>query len=285
MSLLPDSALRAMTDDSTFRVIAVRTTETVREVLARQKAEGETARAFADLLTGAILIRETMAPTQRVQAILRRQALGGSLVADSHPSGGTRGLINLPKDSPEFAFSSDTALHVMRRLYDGRIHQGVTSVPEGGNVSEALMAYMRSSEQVDSMVAVASFFDQDKLVAAGGYLVQLLPGVGTAPLVFMNARVEEFGSLAPHLAASDFAPRALLASLLEQIPYTELEESSLRFECWCSAERLLGALATLPKSDIDDFIERGEVLEISCDYCHREYQIPPAKLRGLQLTS
>ena len=285
MTLLPDSALRAMTDDSTFRVIAVRTTETVREVLARQKAEGDTARAFADLLTGAILIRETMAPTQRVQAILRRQEQGGSLVADSHPSGGTRGLINLAKDTKTFSITDDTALQVMRRLYDGRIHQGVTLVPQGGNVSEALMAYMRSSEQVDSMVAVGSFFDQDRLVAAGGYLVQLLPGVGTAPLVFMNERIEEFGPLTSHLQSEEFAPRGLLASLLDRIPYTELEESSLRFECWCSAERLLSALATLPKSDIDDFIERGEVLEISCDYCHREYQIPPAKLRGLQLTS
>lgn len=274
-----------MTDDSTFRVIAVRTTETVREVLARQKAEGDTARAFADLLTGAILIRETMAPTERVQAILRRQKQGGSLVADSHPAGGTRGLINLPKEGKSFSLTEDTALQVMRRLYDGRIHQGVTSVPDGGSVSEALMGYMKNSEQVDSMVAVGTSFDGDQLVAAGGYLVQLLPGVGTAPLVFMNERIAEFGSIGDYLRADDFAPRSLLASLLEGIPYTELEESSLRFECWCSAERLLGALATLPKADIDEFIERGEVLEISCDYCHREYQIPPAKLRGLQLQS
>jgi molecular chaperone Hsp33 len=274
-----------MTDDSTFRVIAVRTTETVREVLARQKAEGETARAFADLLTGVILIRETMAPTQRVQAILRRQEQGGSLVADSHPSGGTRGLINLPKEGKAFSLADNTALQVMRRLYDGRIHQGVTRVPDGGNVSAALMEYMKNSEQVDSMVAVGSFFDGERLVAAGGYLVQLLPGVGTAPLVFMNERIEEFGTINQYLSADNFAPRGLLGSLLDGIAYTELEESSLRFECWCSAERLLGALATLPKSDIDEFIERGEVLEISCDYCHREYQIPPAKLRGLQLTS
>jgi redox-regulated HSP33 family molecular chaperone len=48
---------------------------------------------------------------------------------------------------------------------------------------------------------------------------------------------------------------------------------------------LLGALSTLPKTDIDDFIQRGEVLEISCDYCHRQYQIPPAKLVGLQVES
>jgi molecular chaperone Hsp33 len=179
MPSLSDSALRAMTDDAAFRVIAVRTTETVREVLSKQHAQGITAHKFADLLTGAILIRETMAPTQRVQAILKQTAQGGSLVADSHPSGGTRGLVNLPSGA-EFSHGP-TALQVMRRLYDGRIHQGVTAVPDGGGVSEALVEYMRSSEQVDSMVAVGSFFEEGRLVAAGGYLVQLLPGVGRAP--------------------------------------------------------------------------------------------------------
>ena len=280
---MSDTALRAMTDDAAFRVIAVRTTETVRDVLSKQRAQGATARTFADLLTGAILIRETMAPTQRVQAILKHTNQSGSLVADSHPSGGTRGLINLPAGS-EFS-PGQTALQVMRRLYDGRIHQGVTAVPDGGGVSAALVEYMRSSEQVDSMVAVSSVFEQDRLVAAGGYLVQLLPGVGRAPLAFMSERVEEFGSIDSHLRSETFAPRELLAGLLAQIPYTELEESSLRFECWCSPERLLGALATLPKSDIDDFVERGEVLEVTCDYCHREYRIPPAQIRGLQLQS
>jgi molecular chaperone Hsp33 len=112
-----------------------------------------------------------------------------------------------------------------------------------------------------------------------------LPGVGRAPLAFMSERVREFGNIDAHLASGNAAPRKLVAALLEQIPYTELGDSPLRFGCWCSAERLLGALSTLPKSDIDDFIQRGEVLEISCDYCHRQYRIPPAKLVGLQLES
>ena len=34
-----------------------------------------------------------------------------------------------------------------------------------------------------------------------------------------------------------------------------------------------------------DFVAKGEVLEISCDYCHRQYRIPPAKLVGLQVES
>jgi molecular chaperone Hsp33 len=284
MTAKTDSALRAMTDDAAFRIMAVNTTHTVREALSRQGPTGITRQAFGDLLTGAVLVRETMSPNQRVQAILKRRQNPGSLIADAHPTEGTRGLVSLPADSPPFALD-DAMLQIMRRLHDGSIHQGVVEVPSGGDVSEALRVYMRVSEQVDSLVAVGTLFDGDEVTSAGGYLIQLLPGVGQAPLAFMTERVRDFGHIDTHLVAGTASPRQLISSLLEGIPYTELEHSQLRFGCWCSAERLLGALSTLPKADIDEFVQRGEVLEISCDYCQKEYRIPPAKLVGLQVES
>jgi molecular chaperone Hsp33 len=284
LSSTTDSALRAMTDDSAFRVMAVNTTQTVRDALERQAPSGMTRKAFGDLITGAVLVRETMAPNQRVQAILKRRKETGSLLADSHPTEGTRGLVSLPASSPDFALT-DGVLQVMRCLHDGKIHQGMVEVPNGGDVSDALRAYMRVSEQVDTLVAVSTLFDGEQVTRAGGYLIQLLPGVGVAPLAFMTERVQEFGNIDVHLAQGQGSPRELIAALLSEIPYTELEDSPLRFGCWCSAERLLGALSTLPKADIDDFIEKGEVLEISCDYCHRQYQIPPTNLLGLQVES
>src|SRR6266511_2418355 len=80
-----DSVLRAMTDDGAFRVITARTTETVRGAIEAQGAAGETARTFGELITGAILYRETMAPQLRVQGVLKGSSGTGSLVADSHP--------------------------------------------------------------------------------------------------------------------------------------------------------------------------------------------------------
>jgi molecular chaperone Hsp33 len=284
MTAITDSSLRAMTDDSAFRVMAVNTTQTVRDALERQGPSGITRKAFGDLITGAVLVRETMAPNQRVQAILKSRQQTGSLVADAHPTDGTRGLVSLPAATPEFALKQGI-LQVMRRLHDGRIHQGMVDVPEGGDVSDALRAYMLISEQVDTLVAVSTLFDGDEVSCAGGYLIQLLPGVGRAPLAFMEERMREFGNIDEHLTRGQGEPRALIAALLSEIPYTELGDSPLRFGCWCSAERLLSALSTLPKADIDDFVQKGEVLEISCDYCRRKYQIPPAKLVGLQLQS
>jgi molecular chaperone Hsp33 len=284
MTATTDSSLRAMTDDSAFRVMAVNTTQTVRDALERQAPSGITRKAFGDLITGSVLVRETMSPNQRVQTILKRRQHTGSLLADAHPTEGTRGLVSLPASEPEFPLT-DAILQVMRRLHDGKIHQGMIDVPNGGNVSDALRVYMEVSEQVDTLVAVSTLFDGDVVTFAGGYLIQLLPGVGRAPLAFMSERVREFGDIDAHLARGHAEPRELISALLSGIPYTELDHSPLRFGCWCSAERLLSALSTLPKADIDDFIEKGEVLEISCDYCHRQYRIPPAKLVGLQLES
>lgn len=284
MAQLADSALRAMTDDATFRVIAVSTTETVRQALGHQQPGEGTAATFGDLLTAAVLVRETMAPTHRVQAILKRRGRKGSLVADAHPSGGTRGLISLPAGEEDFG-GGQGLLQVMRRLHDGRTHQGVVEVPQGGEVSQALMAYMKESEQVDSMVAVASHFEHGELRAAGGYLVQLLPGVGQAPLAFMAERLSEAQPFEEVIASGDFTPGLVLESVLEGLQHTRLGESDIRFDCWCSSERLLGALSTLPRADIDELLSDGQPLEITCDYCKRLYSIPPSRLRGLQSES
>jgi redox-regulated HSP33 family molecular chaperone len=43
----------------------------------------------------------------------------------------------------------------------------------------------------------------------------------------------------------------------------------------------LGALATIDKNEIQSMIEEGAPVEITCDYCLKEYAIQPVRLRGL----
>ncbi|HWZ88649.1 MAG TPA: Hsp33 family molecular chaperone HslO, partial [Polyangiaceae bacterium] len=232
-----DTVLRAITDDGAFRVITARTTETVRGAIAAQKASGETARHFGDLVTASILFRETMAPNLRVQAIIKGSAGSGSLIADSHPSGQTRGLIQLHGEAGEIDLGQGAVLQLMRTLPNGRINQGVVEVPQHGGISQSLMAYMQSSEQVFSMLAVGTIFDGEQVVSAGGYMVQLLPEVGRGPLLVMTERLRDFESIDPQLTDSSFTPAWLLDELLYGMPFTRLEESAVRFECWCDELR------------------------------------------------
>ena len=240
---------------------------------------------FGELLTGAVLLREAMAPRQRVQAILKGAAKG-SLIADSHPDGTSRGLVNLGAGvdpgmhGPEVSLGPGALLQVMRSLPNGSLHQGVVGVPEGGGISGALMQYMQDSEQVVSTLAVAAIFEDETVVVAGGYLVQLLPEVERGPLMVMTERLADFQSLDEVLRERG-DPDALLAELLHGMPFARLEESRLGFACHCSQLRVVASLSTLPRSDIEELVRDGEVLEIRCDYCGKEYGVPPAQLRSL----
>lgn len=280
-----DRVVRAMTDDGTFRVLTARTTETVRGAIEAQRVTGDTARHFGDLITGVVLMRITMAPQLRVQGVLRGAGTSGTLVADSHPTGKTRGLVTRPEGGRGPELGPGALLRLMRTLHDGRLQQGVVEVSSGG-ISDALMTYMLVSEQVTTMVAVSTAFGEDGAVrSAGGYLVQLLPGAQRGPLMVMTERLEEFRVIDDRVSHPDFSAASLLGELLYAIPSTPLGESDVRFECWCSHVSVMSALSTLPRPELQSMLEEGKVLEIRCDYCNLDYRVAPAELRGLLTSS
>lgn len=273
-----------MTDDGGFRVITVRTTDTVRGVLESQGATGATARWLADLVTGTVLVRETMAPNYRVQGILHGVGRSGTLVADSHPDGGSRGLVQRRGES-EPLVAGGAVLEMMRTLPKRGLHRGMVEVPEGGGIAGALMAYMQESEQVLSVVAAGAVFDGDEVRAAGGYLVQILPELSEPVLAVMTERLDDLPPIEGMLRDERTTPDSLLAELLHAMPHTLLADTALAYRCRCDAVRLMATLATLPREEILDMVNEGKALEIQCDYCRREYRIDPEQLRGLLAAS
>ncbi|WP_433932609.1 Hsp33 family molecular chaperone HslO [Sorangium cellulosum] len=283
-----DSVVRAITIDGAFRVITALTTETVRGAIAVQSASGATAQRLGELITGAILVREAMAPNLRVQAIVKGASGNGTLVADSHPDGTSRGLVNLGKgaaDGSAVEVGQGSLLQVMRTLPSGMLHQGVVEVPAAGGISGGLMAYMQESEQVVSMIAVATLLGEDGVGASGGYLVQLLPEVERGPLMVMTERLKDFERLDDVLAHEGASADVLLEELLHGMPFSRLDDSPLSFSCRCSELRVMATLASLPRSDIEEMVEDGKVLDIRCDYCGKDYQVSPSQLRSLLTTS
>jgi molecular chaperone Hsp33 len=278
-----DRVQRAMTDDGAFRVMTARTTDTVRGVLAAQRVDGKLGRVLGELATAAVLYRETMAPTLRVQVALKGAGESGTLLADSHPDGWTRALVQRAEGAPAFGLGPGALLQMMRSLPSGELHQGVVEVPER-NISEAVMGYMRQSEQIETMARVATVFEGDEVVAAGGYLVQILPEAPDqeGALAVMAQRLEsDFASIDERLATTDADANALLEELLYSMPHTELGDSPLRFGCDCSRTRVLGSLSTLGRDDLRELAEDGKPLEMSCDWCNTDYVIEVAELRGL----
>jgi molecular chaperone Hsp33 len=275
-----DSVVRAMTDDGAFRVVTARMTDTVSRALEAQRAWGRSGRYLGELLTGAVLVRETMAPKYRVQGLFRTRDRRGQLVADAHPDGGSRGLLARRDGLDEISLEGGT-LEMMRTLYSGEVHRGVVRIPQQRGLNEALMTYMASSEQVASMIAVACVLDGERVKAAGGYIVQLLPEVGRAPLAIMTERLRDFEHIEQLLTDIDSAPAALLDELLYGMAFTQLEQSALSFKCRCNTVRVLSALASLGRADLSELVRDEQVIEMECDYCGQQFAVSPAELQGL----
>lgn len=277
----PDRAITAVTHDGAFRVIALRATETVRDALRPQEVAGPNAQHLAEILSGTILVRLTMAPKQRVQGILRGAGNRGTLLGDSHPDGTARALMQRPAGLDEVSLAPGAIMQMNRTLPTGAIHQGMVEVPSG-SVSGALMSYFQASEQIECVASVGALFSDGELVAAGGFIVQLLPEVSRAPLAVMAERLDhDFSDPNTVLRTLQQDPATLVSEILFGMPYEQTQEAAVRFGCHCSSVRVLASLATLPKEDIRELMKSEEQLFITCDYCGQKYELAPKALSGL----
>lgn len=278
-----DLVIRALTDDGSFRVLTARTTGLCAEAVKRQKVSGDTARHFADLLTGTVLVRETMAPQLRVQGIVRGAGGGCTLVGDSFPDGGTRGLVTKKRGQQGIVLGGDAVMQFMRTMPNGAIHRGVVSVPAEGGISAALMAYMQDSEQIVTVMSACTLFDAAGHVrSAGGFVVQLLPNALPETVAVMTERLaHDFMDITRFVDAEQFDPDALLEEICYLMPFSRVESRDVSFHCPCSHASILGGLATIGPEELQSLIDEGQLLDISCEYCGNEYQVAPEELRGL----
>lgn len=282
MTQRQDQIVRAMDEEGTFRVLTCDVTETVKATLLSQHAQGAEIRPFAELITATILFRETMSPDLRVQGITAASNGSGMLVADSHPSGDVRGLVQRNSGAAEVTLSPRSTLRMMRTMPSGAVNQGVVELGTPPTIAEGFMAYMQTSEQVVTMVGLGLHANAaGEVERAAGYLVQLLPGHKKGPLMVMTERLRDFENIDVLIAKPEFTAGYLLDELLYAMPHTRTAESQVRFHCWCDELKLIAALSTLPKSDLEDLASSAEALHINCDYCQKLYEIAPNRLKGL----
>ena len=162
-----DFVFRAMTDDGAFRIMTIRSTQTVRDAAATQDAVATSLVQLGEAITSAVLVRETMAPPNRVQVQLRNKA-GDQIVGDAFPEGKTRGLVRVQDTTMGVRFDSGGHLQVSRSMNNKPPHEGVVEVGANESVGTALATYFKQSEQVESMVGIASVIKDGEVVAAGG---------------------------------------------------------------------------------------------------------------------
>jgi molecular chaperone Hsp33 len=108
-----------------------------------------------------------------------------------------------------------------------------------------------------------------------------MPEGSRADLDRLLANVDAAGPLELGMTESDPDGRKWAARLLDGFLWDQVARERPRFACRCSRERLLAALATLPRTDLEDLVADGDPVTTTCEYCNASYTLSVPEVQML----
>lgn len=273
-----------------MRALAAVTTGLAGEAARRHDTWPVATAALGRALTGAALLGAGLKGKESVTLRIDGGGPLGGLIADADGDGNVRGYVRNPHlDLPPNALGKldvgaavgrDGFLHVTRDMGLKDMYTG-TSALVSGEIAEDITYYLWSSEQTPSAVALGVLVDPDGAVrAAGGYMVQLLPGTGEDERRRLEENLQALGSVSLAVERG-MTPEELLAGALQGLDVKLLDRQELRFRCRCSRERAAGILLGLGPDELREMLERDGGAELRCEFCAEVYRFDAAELTEL----
>ena len=148
-----------------------------------------------------------------------------------------------------------------------------------GEIAVDFANYFTRSEQQPSLVALGVLTHGERVLKAGGLLIQPLPGCQEDTLEQLELRSPMFADLSRELAA---APKEELAEdWFRGLEPTLLARTPLSYRCTCSRERMERALISLGRRELQEIIDDGQGAELGCHFCHSTYRFTTRELEEL----
>lgn len=286
--------VRATALDGKVRALAVDSTRAVQE-LARLQSTGPAASAALGRVATATLILSAMLKKESHLVTVRVKGDGpiGTVLASANGRGEVRGLVGNPR--PAIQEAVDGKLNVAGAVgRSGRLtvvkdlglkepyHSTVELV--SGEIGKDMAYYFARSEQQPSAVGLGVYVDRTgRVVAAGGYLIQILGGLDDSEVEDIEARVAGLPHPTTMIRAGE-APEDMLTRVFGS-DYRVLERSVTRFRCPCSRDRAERALILLGPAEIDEIkASQGsrEHADVTCEFCGQSYRFTLAQLEALK---
>jgi molecular chaperone Hsp33 len=170
-------------------------------------------------------------------------------------------------------------LNVIKDLGVREYYQG--SVPlQTGEIATDLAYYLHNSEQIPAAVSLGVYVDTDNAVkASGGFMIHSLPGASDDITRYLEDRLTGVRPVSA-MIRDGLAPEKIIEEATG-LPYKILERRDVLYYCHCNRERVLDAIISIGKNDIEELIKKGETATVECQFCKTEYQIAQDELELL----
>jgi molecular chaperone Hsp33 len=282
--------IRVLTLDGAIRVSVAATTFLVEEVRRRQQTDPTATVAVGRLATAAALMGSLLKGEQRIGLTVEGNGPLQRIQAETDALGHVRATLKvahagLPPRDGRFdvagAIGHAGFLHVIKDLDLKEPYRGMVQLVSS-EIAEDLAYYFTTSEQTPSSVALGvELGQQAEVVAAGGFLLQLMPDADETVAERLS---EHLANLPPttRMLRQGLSPEAIAERLLESYPYRILGSTELKFTCNCSQWQTLNLLRTLGADELDRLIEEDGGASVTCEYCKEVYTVTADALGELR---
>ncbi len=288
---MKDYMTRLLTQDGSLRALAARTTLLAEECRRRHGTDPVATLALGRLVTGAALCGGLLKGEQRLGLIVEGDGPLRRLLAETDANGRVRASVKcpvsrLPATVADYTVSRAVGksgfLHVVKDLGLKEPYRGSVRL-QTGEIGEDLAYYFTVSEQTPSGVALGVCLGEGgEVTAAGGFLIQALPGSDEETVIAVERRLGELPPVTA-LLKRDLTPEGILAEIFQGIPLQQGETTALRFHCGCHRQRVRGILLALGREELQRLAAEENGATVTCEFCREVHTFSRDEL--LQMTA
>ena len=277
--------------DGFVKVVAIRSTNIVNRAAQIHGTTPNATAAFGRALTAASMMGN-MQKVENGSMTLQIRGGGpiGTITVVSDPTGNVRGVVTEPnvplvekypgKLDVGATVGTDGTITVIRDMQMKEPYVGSTELISG-EIGDDVTAYFAQSEQTPTACALGVLVDRDMSVkVAGGDLVQLLPGAPDEVIDALEAGIQRAGAVTKMLS-DGLTPEDILGQVMGTLGVVFMETTEVEYKCYCSRERVTGALISLGREELTQIMEEGKTFPVECQFCDTVYTFTPEDIQEL----
>lgn len=265
------------------RFFVVDSKDIVQEALELHKATPKAMEAFGKLLTAGVMMGATLKGDDLLTLRTDTDGPLNHMVVTTDAKGGIKGYMSNPAaDLKSNGTSPIMGKGILRVIKDMGLKEPYIGMADiKGDIAQDLAYYYYTSEQTPSVIALGVSLNKDMTVrAAGGYMIQLLPGAEDS---FIDALEEKIKAVrdVTELFEGGMDPERIVKLMYEDMSdesheklvenYEILDEHEVKYACNCERDKFFKGLITLGKDQLTEIFKEEETLEVECHFCKKKY--------------
>lgn len=284
---MQDLLIRGTALEGKVRVLAATTTQLVQQLHETHKTMQVASAALGRTATMGALMGAMLKGEEKLTLQIKGDGPLGQIVVDANANGQVRGYVEHPevdlptKPNGKIDVSGGVGegfIYVIKDLGLREPYRGSTPIVSG-EIAEDFTYYFAKSEQTPSIVSLGVLVDKNySIKVAGGFVIQLLPGVSEADIDEIEQRLVAFRPITEMLEEG-LSLDEIIQKLLPD--FVRLEEQTVVFQCQCSRDRVERTLISLGETDVREIIEEQGEAEVACHFCNTFYQFNQQQLEDI----